>query len=115
MSSTPLGVQYFYYTPELPARAVAIAQVSTQPTTPAQLTDVVNTVYLQGDLSIRKAATLDSSPPDFLAPDYNQSVQINGSTDYRVYNQFFELTDVLLDDGSPGFYVHPLPSDVDQQ
>lgn len=115
MSTTPLGIQYFYYTPELPARAVAIAKVSTQPTTPAQLTDVVNTVYLQGDLSIRRASTLDSSPPDFLAPDYMQAVVINGSTDYRLYNQFFELTDMLLDDGSPAFYVHPLPSDVDQQ
>lgn len=116
--SSNLGVQYFYYTPELPPRAVAIAQVSTQPTTPVQLTDIVNTIYLEGDLSIRLGTTLDSSPPDFLAPDYNQPVQISGSTEYRIYNQFFELTNIstsINDVIVPLFYVHPLPSDVDQQ
>ncbi len=109
------GVQEFYFTSRLPARAVAIAQVSTPPTSPAELTDINNTPYLVGDLSIRKSLTLDSSPPDFLAPDLMQPVLIHGATEYRIYNQFFEITNVLLDDTAPAFYVHPLPSEVDQQ
>jgi|SRR5208337_63786 len=109
------GVQEFYYTRELPSRAVAIAQVSTPPTSPASLTDVNNTPYLPGDLTIRKSLTLDINPADFTAPDFNQPVAISGATEYRIYNQFFELTNVLLSDGTPGFYVHPLPSEVDQQ
>lgn len=113
--STNLGVQYFYYTAKLPARSVAIAQVSTTPTSPLQLTDVVNTPYQQGDLSIRKGITSDTDTPDFIAPDYNQPIQINGSITYRIYNQFFEITNVLLDDNTPAFYVHPLPSSIDQQ
>lgn len=113
--TTNIGVQSFYYTAELPSRSVAIAQVHTTPTSPAQLTDLVNTPYQQGDLSIRKAITPDTSPADFIAPDYMQAVRISGSTAYRLYNQFFEITNVLLSDNNPGFYVHILPSNVDQQ
>lgn len=109
------GVQHFYYTRTLPGRAVAIAKIFTPPTTPASLTDINNTPYSQGDLSVRRALTLDSSPPDFLAPDFNQSITISGSTLYRIYNSFFEITNVLLDDGSPAYYVHTLPDAVDQQ
>lgn len=109
------GVQEFYYTRTLPSRSVAIAQVLTPPTSPASLTDVNNSPYAMGDLTIRKSLTLDSSAADFTAPDYMQPVAINGATEYRVYNQFFEITNVLLDDGLPAFYVHPLPSEVDQQ
>lgn len=109
------GVQNFYYTRTLPSRSVAIAQVSTPPTSPASLTDINNTPYGEGDLSIRKNTTLDASPPDFLAPDLMQTVAISGSIQYRIYNQFFELTNVLLSDGTPGYYVHQLPSEVDQQ
>lgn len=109
------GVQEFYYTTSLPARAIAIAQVSTPPTSPASLTDINNTPYQQGDLTIRKSLTLDTSPADFTAPDFNQPVAISGATEYRVFNSFFELTDILLSDGTPGFYVHILPSEVDQQ
>jgi hypothetical protein len=109
------GVQNFYYTRTLPARSVAIAKVSTPPTSPASLTDINNNPYGAGDLSIRKDATLDASPPDFKAPDLMQSVTISGSTQYRVFNQFFELTNITLSDGTPGYYVHQLPSAVDQQ
>jgi hypothetical protein len=109
------GVQEFYYTRTLPSRAVAIAQVSTPPTTPASLTNIDNTPYLPGNLEIRKSLTLDSSPADFVAPDLMVSVAIHGATQYRVYNQFFEITNVLLDDGDPAYYIHVLPSDVDQQ
>src|SRR5271166_484028 len=109
------GVQEFYYTTTLPSRAVAIALVSTPPTSPASLTDINNIPYQQGDLSIRRSLTLDSSPADFTAPDFMQPVAINGATEYRVYNEFFELTSILLSDGTPGFYVHALPSKVDQE
>ena len=109
------GVQEFYYTTTLPSRSVAIAQVSTPPTTPASLTDINNTPYQQGDLSIRNILTLDSQVADFLAPDYNVSVRIMGSTEYKVYNEFFEITDQLLSDNqTPAYYVHILPSNIDQ-
>lgn len=109
------GVQEFYYTTTLPSRSVAIALVSTPPTTPAKLTDINNTPYLPGDLSVRKSSTLDASPPDFLAPDYNVAIAINGNTEYRLYNEFFEITSVLLSDNvTPAFYVHALPAGVDQ-
>lgn len=107
------GVQEWYYTRTLPSRSVAVAQITTPPTSPAELTDVNNTPYLPGDLTIRKSSTLDNQPADYTAPDLMQAVAIHGATQYRVYNQFFELTNVLLDDESPAFYVHPLPSDVD--
>lgn len=109
------GVQEFYYTRTLPPRSVAIAQVSTQPATPADLTDISNTPYLQGNLEIRRSATVDASPADFTAPDFMQSIQISGSVQYRIFNQFFELTNILLSDSTPGYYVHALPSEVDQQ
>lgn len=109
-----LGVQNFYYTQTLPASgAVAIAQITTQPTTPAQLTGVFNTPYLVGDLTIRKSSTLDSSPADWTAPDYNQSVQISGDTVYRVYNQFFQITTTATN-GTPLYYVHTLPTGTTQ-
>jgi hypothetical protein len=112
---TNRGVQEFYYTATLPSRSVAIAQVSTPPTTPASLTDINNTPYLSGDLSIRKLLTLDTSSPDFLAPDYNVPVTIYGATEYKIYNQFFEITNQLLADNiTPAFYVHTLPSNIDQ-
>jgi hypothetical protein len=111
-----LGVQNFYYTRTLPSRSVAIAKVSTPPASPSTLTDVINMVYLPGDLTIRKDSTLDSSPADFTAPDLMVAVQISGTTSYRIFNQFFEITGTLLDDGiTPAFYVHALPSSVDQQ
>lgn len=109
------GVQEFYYTTTLPSRSIAIAKVSTAPTTPATLTDINNTPYQQGNLSIRKVLTLDSSAPDFLAPDYNVSIPISGATVYKLYNEFFEITNTLLSDGlTPAYYVHVLPSNVDQ-
>ena len=109
------GVQFFYYTRTLPARSVAIAQVSTPPTSPASLTNINSTPYLPGDLTIRKSSTPDINPADFTAADYNVPVEIHGDLNYRVYNQFFEITNILLDDSTPAFYVHTLPSAVDQQ
>lgn len=110
-----VGVQHFYYTRNLPGRAVAIAKIATPPTSPASLTDINNTPFDQGDLTIRKSSTLDSAPADFTAPDFNVSVAISGTTSYRIYNSFFEITNVLLSDSSPAYYVHPLPDAVDQE
>lgn len=110
-----LGVQNFYYTRSLPTSgAVAIAKISTPPTSPSQLTGVYNLPYLVGDLSIRKSTTIDSSSANWTAPDYNQSVEISGDTTYRVYNQFFQITTTQSSMGNPMYYVHSLPTGVTQ-
>lgn len=110
-----IGVQYFYYTRVLPPRSVAIAKIGTPPLAPVDLVDINNFPYLSGDLTIRKSATLDSSPADFIAPDYMQSVLLHSDTQYRLYNQFFEITNIQLDDLTPAYYIHILPDSVDQQ
>jgi len=105
------GVVNFYYSKTLPARSVAIAQVSVPVLTPAQLTDVNNTVYGAGVLEVWKSTTSLSSPPDFLAPDLNIPIEISGSLTYFVGSQFFELTNVLAtDETTPLFYIHQLPA-----
>lgn len=106
------GVQEWYYTRNLPSRYVAVAQVSTNPVTPADLTDILNTPYLAGDLSIRKDATDDGSPADWIAPDLMQTIAISGSPEYRVYNQFFEITNIIADDNTPMYYSFLLSEDV---
>jgi hypothetical protein len=113
-SSFQPGVQNFYYTRELPARAVAIASVATQPFTPLQLTDVNNTPFQQGTLGVWKGTTPTANPADFIAPDYNQPVNISGTSFYFVDNQFFEITNQFAADSAPLFYVHTLPTGVTQ-
>lgn len=108
------GVQEFYYTRNLPSRAIAIAQVTTSSVTPTDLTDVQNTPYLAGDLSIRKSTTDDTDAADFTAPDLMQSTAISGASDYRIYNQFFELTNIVSNDNTPLYYFHNLPSDIQE-
>ena len=39
----PIGIQTFYYGKKLPARAIAIAQVTAEDVSPADLIDIVNT------------------------------------------------------------------------
>ena len=46
----PTGIQTFYYGKNLPARAIAIAQVTAEDVSPADLIDIVNTPYLPGSL-----------------------------------------------------------------
>lgn len=103
------GVQFLYYTQNLPARSVPIARVSTATETPAQLTDVNNTVYLPGNLTM----TMNDSPfTVFTAPDLQVSVAITGDINYKFQNQFFEITDQIDVDNNPLYYQHPLPNGV---
>lgn len=107
------GIQEFYYTRELPSRAVAIAKVATAPLTPAQLTDVNNTPYLEGSLKVWKSSSFSSfaSTPDYTAPDLNVALTISGDTTYYVEDQFFELTNIVS--GSTQlFFYHTLPNSV---
>lgn len=110
MTTTNRGVQFVYYTQNLPARSVAIAQVSTPAQSPAQFTDVNTTAYGPGALTMTMLTTPFTV---FTAPDLQVSIPITGSTTYQFANQFFELTDQL--DGSiPLYYQHPLPPGVSQ-
>jgi hypothetical protein len=90
---------------------VAVAQVNVPAMTPAQLTDVNNTVYEQGIPGVWKTTTGVTTTPDFPAPALGIAIQISGITSYFVGSQFFELTNVLAADGvTPLFYQHPLPT-----
>jgi hypothetical protein len=113
-SSFRPGVQNFYYTRELPPRSVAIASVSTQPFTPAQLTDINNIPYQQGTLGVWRGTSNLANPADFIAPDYLQSVNISGASYYYVDNQFFEITNQFAADNTALYYVHVLPQGVTQ-
>lgn len=107
------GVVNFYYTRDLPDRAIAIAKVKAPALSPTDLTDINNFAPLQvGSLGIWKSASNLANPADFKAPDYNQFVQIVGDTSYYVENQFFELTSTTSSSGAPMFYVHTLPNSV---
>lgn len=103
------GVQFVYYTRNLPARSVPIAHVSTTPSSPAKLTDVNNTVYAPGDFTI----TMNRSPfTVFTAPDVEVPLAIAGDNQYKFTNQFFEITDQLDASNNPLYYQHPLPLGV---
>lgn len=104
-------IQNFYYTPELPSRAVAIAQLSTPPTTPAQLTDVNNTASFSS-LNIWKITTPITNSPDYVGGALNQTIVIQGVLSYVVDTPFFQITNVTSSDGTPLYYQHPLPLDV---
>src|SRR5438067_13105999 len=106
------GIAQFCYTRDLPKDAVAIAQLSSNVTTPADLVDVLNTTYLPAPLTIRLITTLDSSPADFTCPDYFQPVVISGSTQYKVDNQFFQLSNQVDGNNNILWYVHQLPTDI---
>ena len=106
------GVQEIYYTRELPERAVAIAKVKTAAATPSQLTDVNNTPYLVGSLGVWKTGSSLSGAPDFVAKDYNEAVEISGTTGYHVSNQFFELTDQVSPIGTPLYSRHQFSTTV---
>ena len=84
----PIGIQTFYYGKKLPARAIAIAQVTAEDVSPADLIDIVNTPYLPGSLGIWTLTSGLAASPNFTAPDYNQSVTITGDIAYLVQNQF---------------------------
>jgi hypothetical protein len=105
------GIQEFYYTRDLPSRAIAIAKITTTPYTPAQLVDISNTVYQPGTLGVWKNTSSLAGAADFIAPDYNQAIAISGTTVYYIDNQYFELTNVISGT-TPLFYQHPLPASI---
>jgi hypothetical protein len=108
----PRGVQYWYYTKNVPSRSVPVALISVPPMTSDQLTSINNTVYLPGVLSVWKASTGYTGAADFTAPDYNQSIQFQGDTSYYVANQFFQITTTVSLLGAPLYYKHQLPIGV---
>ena len=103
----PIGIQTFYYGKNLPARAIAIAQVTAEDVSPADLIDIVNTPYLPGSLGIWTLTSGLAASPNFTAPDYNQSVTITGDIVYLVQNQFFQITSQFAADGvTPLYFYH---------
>jgi hypothetical protein len=107
--TTNRGVQFTYYTSTLPARSVPIAHITTPPETPEQLTDVNNTVYAPGTLTM----TMNDSPfTVFTSADIEVSVAITGDLNYKFTNQFFEVTDQVDGSNNPLYYQHLLPIGV---
>ena len=109
MPTANRGVQFVYYTPNLPNRSIPIAHVSTTPESPSQLTDVNNNVYQPGALTMTQLTTPFTV---FTAPALQSSISISGATQYQFANQFFELTDQVDGSGSPLYYQHYLPTGV---
>ena len=114
------GVVSFLYTKNLPANAVAIAQVAVPDMTPAQLTDVNNTPYLEGRLGVWFPTQMTPSlvwpapgaAPTLAAPDYNESVMVADQITFAVENQFFDLTNVVDASGNPLYFMHPFSTSV---
>lgn len=102
----PKGIQQFYYSKTLPARAIAIANVVAEEATPDALIDVVSAPYQVGSLGLWKVSSGINGNPNFTAPDYNQSIQITGDTMYLVQNQFFQITNQFAVDGTPLYFYH---------
>jgi hypothetical protein len=105
------GIAQFCYTKDLPSDAIAIASLYSTLTTPADLVDVLNS-GTTAPLDVRLISTLDSSPADFTCPDYNQPITISGSTEYKVDNQFFQLSNQLDANGNYMWYIHILPAGI---
>lgn len=107
----PRGIAEWYFTKHLPSRAVSVAHIDGGVFTPADLVDVNNTPYQQGTLGVWKSTSVLTNPPDFLPPDYGQSVAISNSTLYYVSNQYYQITNQAVN-GVPLYYGHPLPQGV---
>lgn len=109
MSQIP-GIAQFAYTMDLPTDAIALASISSTLTTPADLVDILNTPYLPASLGIWLATTATTAPADFVCPDYNQPVMIQGSVEYNIDNQFFLLTPITDAYSNPMWYMHNISS-----
>jgi hypothetical protein len=111
------GIAQFFYTRQLPAGAVAIAQVKADPTYAIDLIDV-NNVVTTGTLRVWRFSTDGIGPVDSLtgsafatASGLGIPVTISGARTYVMDSQFFELTNIFAADGiTPLFYQHSLDS-----
>jgi hypothetical protein len=110
------GIQEFYYTKNLPERAVAIAQISAPVMTPSAFTGISNTPYLSASLGVWLSSSDLTDPADFTTQAYGASIAISGSESYIVNNQYFEITQQVMigTDGSdiPLYYKHQLPTGI---
>jgi hypothetical protein len=107
------GIVNFYYTQNLPADSVAIAQIQSEDFNPSDLITINNLNILDtGPLSVWKNTTPLSNAADYTAPDLNQTIPISGATLYYIGNQFFEITNVVSLDNTPLYYEHVLPNGV---
>ena len=102
-----LGVLHFYYSRQLPARAVSIAQVQSRASGPGDLVDINNIELTTDRKPGRLTVTRYPGGMVFNAVDLNLPVQIYGSSAYTVENQFFEITVTADAEGQPLFYKHP--------
>lgn len=105
------GIRRFYYAKQLPARAVAIANVRSTPSLPSDLTDIRNTPFGGGALT----ATPAQGGPAVDAAVPGNTVVLSGHSQYLLENQFFELTNEVDATGSPYYFRHPLPSNQVEQ
>lgn len=104
------GVAKFYYTRNLPEKAVAIAKITAGMSRPADLTDITSTPYRTQNLVVTGSVIGTKDAYELNAP-----MEIHGSTTYLVDNQFFQLTNVT--DSSEGevkpyFYKHQLSANA---
>jgi hypothetical protein len=113
------GVVEFYYTKNLPAGAVAIAQVSVPEMTPAQLTSVNNSGYAPTVLGVWFPTTQEpltwrgtNTAPDLLATDINQTISFTGQSTLQLTNRYFEITDHAAADGTPLYYMHAVGAEI---
>jgi hypothetical protein len=113
--SNPTGVQNFYYSKQVPDRAISIARVLATPSRPSDLTDINNTAPATLPSGLGPTALTITSYPSEVVVDahvLNNPVSFSGSIQYVVPNQFFEITDTLDASGNPLFYKHVLPVGV---
>ena len=108
------GIARLYYSRDLPAAAVPISRVHVRPAKPSDLVDISNFelsgVYAnlgRGELKITSYPGSPSSP-FWVAPSLWVPVAITGSSEYKLTNQFFEITHKSDGNGNPYFYYHPL-------
>lgn len=107
------GLFQIRYLSRIPDGAIPICRVKARPDSPQELIDIYNYTLPppldQADLSVRMYYGGPDSPV-WRADSLLQSLEISGTTQYLIENQFFELTWRTNPDGEPLYYWHPLAS-----